>query len=75
MTNRVGKDDDEGQFSIPVEIRELAKAQDPIRIKAATLVAMMDEADEALNGDSNDAEHDALFSLREQLSELFENGD
>lgn len=71
-TNRVGKDDEEGQFNIPQDIRDLAKAQDRIRVSASTLVALMDEADEALNGDSNDAEHDALFSIREQLSDLFE---
>ena len=28
---------------------------------------MIAEADKALDGDSNDAEHDALYSLREQL--------
>lgn len=28
------------------------------------------EADEALGGDSNDAEHDALYSIRQTLAEI-----
>ena len=34
------------------------------------LRAMLDEADKALGGDSNDAEHDALYSLREIIAGL-----
>lgn len=75
LTNRVGMDDEEGQFNVPEDIRERAKSLPRVAIRASTLIEMMDEADEALNGDSNDAEHDALFSLREQLSNLFEGGD
>jgi len=75
ITGRVGNNDEEGQFNVPQDIRESAKDLEPIKIKAATLIALMGEADDALNGDSNDAEHDALFSIREQLSELYEGGD
>jgi len=70
--SRLGVDDD--GFKIPEDIRRAAKASRGfIKLAPAELVALMDEADEALNGDSNDAEHDALFSLREQLSEIFED--
>lgn len=75
-TKRQANSDDNDRFIIPPDIRRRAAARtDRIMIKPATLIALMDEADEALNGDSNDAEHDALFSIREQLSELYESGD
>jgi hypothetical protein len=35
-----------------------------------TLQGMLDEADAALGGDSNDAEHDALYSIRETIAGL-----
>ena len=34
------------------------------------LKAALDEADEALGGDSNDAEHDALYSVRETIAAI-----
>jgi hypothetical protein len=43
-----------------------------IVVTAGELVALLNEADEALDGDSNDAEHDALYSIRESLSEIVE---
>lgn len=45
-----------------------------VRVGPDELVNMLDIADEALNGDSNDAEHDALFRIRTILSGIFENG-
>jgi len=63
-------------FKIPEDIRRRAKkdAKLGVRIQMTPeeIVALMDEADKALNGDSNDAEHDALYSIREQLSGIFE---
>lgn len=44
-----------------------------ILVTPKELVERMSAADKALNGDSNDAEHDALFDLREWLSEVFED--
>lgn len=41
-----------------------------LEIDLAELNALIDEADAALDGDSNDAEHDALYSIREKLAEL-----
>lgn len=34
------------------------------------LNALIDKADKALDGDSNDAEHDALYALRETLADM-----
>jgi hypothetical protein len=34
------------------------------------LVALIDKADDALDGDSNDAEHDALYYIREAPADL-----
>jgi hypothetical protein len=34
------------------------------------LNALIDSADKALDGDSNDAEHDALYSIREHLADM-----
>ena len=39
------------------------------------LNALIDQADAALDGDSNDAEHDALYSIREQLANLSQDPD
>ena len=43
---------------------------EPLTDARATLKAALDEADEALGGDSNDAEHDALYSVREAIAGL-----
>jgi hypothetical protein len=46
-----------------------------IKITVKELNALIDKADKALDGDSNDAEHDALYSLRETLSEMSQDPD
>lgn len=46
-----------------------------IELTPEEVVRRMKEADEALNGDSNDAEHDSLYALREWLSEILEDPD
>ena len=43
--------------------------QEHIKLSLAELSELIDAADVALDGDSHDAEHDALYSLREQLAE------
>lgn len=40
------------------------------RVELASAIA---DAEKALAGDSNDAEHDALFSLKEWLEGLYED--
>jgi hypothetical protein len=44
-----------------------------IQVTPEELVQSIKRADKALNGDSNDAEHDALYELREWLSEVLED--
>ena len=44
-----------------------------VSVDPQELVKRMQEADDAFNGESNDAEHDALVDLREWLSEIFED--
>lgn len=39
-----------------------------VTLTLAELNALIDRADKALDGDSNDAEHDALYTLRETLA-------
>jgi hypothetical protein len=46
------------------------KPGERVVIDLKELVALIDKADAALDGDSNDAEHDALYSIRETLAEL-----
>jgi len=43
-----------------------------ILVEPLEMVVLMDTADRALNGDSCDAEHDALYLIREKLSAIFE---
>jgi hypothetical protein len=43
--------------------------------KVAFIMGLMAKADKALNGTSNDAEHDALYEIREALSEAYEDPD
>jgi hypothetical protein len=44
-----------------------------IRIPSKALCALIDSADEALDSDNNDDEHDALYSIRESLFEIVVN--
>ena len=41
-----------------------------VTMRLTELNALIDKADRALDGDSNDAEHDALYDLRETLAEM-----
>ncbi|MGB8834095.1 MAG: hypothetical protein WCC95_18235 [Candidatus Sulfotelmatobacter sp.] len=41
-----------------------------VALSLAEVNALVDQADKALDGDSNDDEHDALYSIREQLAEM-----
>jgi hypothetical protein len=72
-TTRNGKE----RFRIPPDViaRANEDADDGVKIMLtpAAVVSAMCSADKALNGDSNDAEHDALYALREWLSEIFED--
>lgn len=73
------RENDSGQFILPADILDQAKT-DTMRGVKITLtpdevVRRIKQADRALNGDSNDAEHDALHDLREWLSEIFEDPD
>jgi hypothetical protein len=76
-TKRKIKESD--QFVIPKGVVTKAKKDSAggimISVDPHEVVQRMQEADEALNGDSNDAEHDALVDLREWLSEIFEDTD
>ena len=45
-------------------------ALEKVTLTLAELNALIDAADVAVDGDSHDAEHDALYSLREQLAEM-----
>lgn len=71
----VDLEEEEG-FVIPLDIRAKAiqETRDGLRLNVSPqeLVEQMDRADQALNGDSNDAEHDALVAIREWLSDVFE---
>ena len=46
--------------------------EEPLLDVRDQLKAALDEADEALGGDSNDAEHDALYSVRETIAGLLD---
>lgn len=69
--------DDDDMFVIPPDILRCAAGATrrgvKIGITPDEMIAMMTVADLALNGDSNDADHDALYNLRERLSELYED--
>jgi hypothetical protein len=73
------REDQNGQFILPGDILEEAKTDTirgvKIQVTPEEVVRRMKMADRALNGDSNDAEHDALHDLREWLSEIFEDPD
>jgi len=53
-------------------VRRAKKSKQVISVTPEELISLMQEADKALDGDSNDDEHDALYSIREQLSDIFE---
>jgi hypothetical protein len=65
------------RYRLETAVRRKAKDDTKKGIKVHVtpdeIVQQLDVADKALNGDSNDAEHDALFAIREWMSELFES--
>lgn len=74
-TSRDLSDDD--QFTVPKEVEErakmLTKAGVLISLNPKEVVNVMQTLDLALNGDSNDDEHDALYWVREWLSKAYED--
>ena len=65
---RVSLADADSDEAIPAA--EYQTFTEPLLDARDGLRAMLAEADEALGGDSNDAEHDALYSLRESIAGL-----
>ncbi len=47
----------------------MSQPKDTVEISLTELKALIDCADKALNGDSNDDEHDALYEIREMLAD------
>lgn len=72
------EEDDDDQYKLPSKVRRQAKedAKKGLEIKVAPLelIEQIDKADKALNGDSNDDEHDALWEIREWIAAVLENG-
>lgn len=62
----------EGQDPWPPEPEPEPVDTRPVVVQASELTELLAEADAALDGDSNDAEHDALYSLRVSLAEWIE---
>lgn len=56
-------------FISPGGAYELVPVEPSLALRNPELQAAIDEAREAYNGDSNDAEHDALYSLLRALGE------
>lgn len=69
--------DSDGQFVMPADVivkaRKLTRDGVLITISPAALINRIVNADDALNSSSNDSEHDALYYLREWLSEIYED--
>jgi hypothetical protein len=67
------------KFNVPKDIvaraRKNTKKGEKIFFTPTEIVEMLRDADAALNGDSNDDEHDALYQLRETLSAVYEDPD
>ena len=79
-TERVEEVDEEGEgrpFIMPPDIigRSVIETKRGVKITVTPheLMQQMREADIALNGDSNDAANEALYALREWLSEVYED--
>lgn len=64
-------------FVMPRDIvlrsRKATKRGIKFLVSPAEIMRLMTIADRALNGDSNDAEHDALYEIRELLSVIYED--
>lgn len=71
------KENDQNKFAIEPDIIERAvrasKTGERVAVTPIELIQMMNEIDKAINADSGDAEADALATVREKLSELFED--
>jgi len=67
------------EFALPNDVVEQASIDTlrnvKIEITPSELVDLMKDADQALNGDSNDEEHDALYRIRRWMSEVVEDPD
>lgn len=65
------------KFTMPKDIVARASVETrrgvKIHLNPHEMVMTMRQIDLALNGDSNDVEHDALSIVREWLSEVFED--
>lgn len=62
------------KFTIPPDVVKMAKKSKAlIRVTPKELLDLIRKADKALNGGSNDAEHDALYEIREEISNLYED--
>jgi len=65
------------KFRIPRDIILKARGADKkgvrFLVSPVELIRLMRIADRALNEDSNDAEHDALYEIRETLSDIYED--
>ena len=68
---------EDGKFVLPRDIisraKKATKAGEMVLITPLELTRLLQEMDAALNGDSNDEEHDALYEAREKLSEVLED--
>lgn len=53
-------------------IAEAQRNGTKVWFEVAEIFALLDKADAALNGDSNDKEHDCLFSVRESIANVYE---
>jgi hypothetical protein len=75
-TQRHEHDEDNlpGGATMAQYMRQLKEEGDcNITLTRHELLEMLAEADEAIDGDSNDAEYEALFSLREQLAAMLDD--
>lgn len=71
-------DEEDDDYSIGKDVRTKAKRDEKaglhVNLGPLEIVEMIDTADKALNGDSNDDEHDALVEIRQYLSNILKNG-
>lgn len=76
LMSRISLVDDQ-PFVMPKDIvrraEQATKKGNTIKFTPIEILDAMKQADDALNGYSNDAEHDALYSLREWLSDCYES--
>lgn len=67
-------DDDSTNGDVGPDLTDLLREPDaPVRVMRHELLAALSAADVALDGDSNDDEHDALYELRETVADWLED--